>query len=333
MSSKKSKKYKLDKNKVVISILAVVIIVFLFVKYNSPSDGQVAAKVNGESIMKEDVLAQYLRIAPELRNSLTVYNILEGMITEELILQEADKAGVSVSEEEVSSSIEDILKIYDIDRNNLSQSLQENNMTLGELEDSFRRQIKINKFLNQTLYSEIDVSEEEMKAYYEENKELFAKPEKVKVSHILVNSSKEAEKVRNMVLGEAIFEDVAEKYSLCPSSERGGNLGWISPGETVPAFEQAAFALKPGQVSDIVETQFGFHIIKVYDKTEKDYMTFGFVDDDIMKYLMQQKKQNALYIYDQQLRKNAVIDIFMNPPEKPQGLPVTQLNKVRNNTP
>ncbi len=88
----------------------------------------------------------------------------------------------------------------------------------------------------------------------------------VKASHILVSSKKEADKIMNRLRSGAIFEDLAKKFSTCPSGRKGGDLGYFGKGQMVGPFEQAAFAMSKGEISQPIKTQFGFHIIKVTDK-------------------------------------------------------------------
>lgn len=141
----------------------------------------------------------------------------------------------------------------------------------------------------------ISVSDEEMQANYEANKKAYSKGETVSAKHILVD----AEETCNEILatinsGEKTFEDAATEYSTCPSGQRGGDLGEFGRGQMVKEFEDAAFAAEIGQVVGPVQTQFGFHLIKVEKKNEATIASFDEVKEVIRRNMLQQK-QNSVY--------------------------------------
>ncbi|MCL1948131.1 MAG: peptidylprolyl isomerase [Turicibacter sp.] len=141
------------------------------------------------------------------------------------------------------------------------------------------------------LFKNLHVSDEEAQAYYEANKGQFAEPT-VRASHILVDSEEKANELKAAINDGASFEELAKAESSCPSSERGGDLGEFGRGQMVPEFEQAAFDMEPGQVSDVVSTQFGHHLIKLVDRN--DTVPFDGVKEQITNYL-KSTKQNELY--------------------------------------
>jgi len=132
--------------------------------------------------------------------------------------------------------------------------------------ENVRKSLMTNHALK-LLLRDVTVSEEEVAAYYEENKEEFSEPEQVKASHILVESEDMAIEILAELEGkELTFEEAAEKYSTCPSKQRGGDLGFFTRGQMVTAFEEAAFQLEPGSMSEPVKTEYGWHIIMVAEK-------------------------------------------------------------------
>lgn len=145
------------------------------------------------------------------------------------------------------------------------------------------------------LFQKVSVSEEEMKAYYDENQEQFKKGETVSAKHILVESEEKCNEILEAITsGAKTFEDAAKESSTCPSGQRGGDLGAFGKGQMVPEFEQAAFAAEIGQVVGPVQTQFGFHLIKVDAKNEAEVAAFAEVKENIKNSLTQQK-QNEIY--------------------------------------
>ncbi|MDT8715710.1 peptidylprolyl isomerase [Clostridium sp. 19966] len=143
--------------------------------------------------------------------------------------------------------------------------------------------------------SKAAVKEEEMKNFYEANKEMFQEKESVRARHILVADLNEANSIHEKIKNGLDFAEAAVEYSTCPSNQRGGDLGFFTRGQMVPEFEAAAFALNVGEVSEPVKTQFGYHIIKLEEKkpaAEKDYEA---VKNMIGNNLVNQR-QNAMYL-------------------------------------
>ena len=139
-----------------------------------------------------------------------------------------------------------------------------------------------------------NVTEEEIAAYYEENKQQFAKPATVGAKHILVEEEgKCAQILESIVNGEKTFEDAAAEFSTCPSGQQGGDLGEFGKGQMVKEFEDAAFAAEVGQIVGPVQTQFGFHLIKVETKNEESVSLLEEVSEGIRKNLLHQKQNDA----------------------------------------
>ena len=141
------------------------------------------------------------------------------------------------------------------------------------------------------MFKTINVTDEECEAYYNENKEQF-KEEMIRAAHILVEEEEQANELLAAIEGGADFHELASANSKCPSGSRGGDLGDFGRGQMVPEFEQAAFALNIGEISGVVKTQFGYHLIKLLDK--KDVVPFTDVKGQIQQYLTS-KKQNEMY--------------------------------------
>lgn len=141
---------------------------------------------------------------------------------------------------------------------------------------------------------DIVVSEEEMKEYYDTNKQQFVQGSTVKAKHILTDSEDKCAEILQMIQNEEkTFEDAAKEFSTCPSKERGGDLGEFSRGQMVKEFEDAAFDAEIGHVVGPVKTQFGYHLIKVEDKKEAITIEFDKVKETIRRALTQQKQNKA----------------------------------------
>ncbi|PRR84260.1 peptidylprolyl isomerase [Clostridium vincentii] len=158
---------------------------------------------------------------------------------------------------------------------------------VNNLSKEILTQMTINKVL-----SEVTVTDEDAKKFYDENKEKFVQKPTVSAKHILVKTEEEAKNIKNEITEEKIsFEDSAIKYSTCPSKEQGGNLGSFERGMMVPEFEEVAFNAEIGKLTDGVKTQFGYHLIVVEDKKEGSEKTFDEVKDMVIGQLIQEGQQ------------------------------------------
>ena len=183
---------------------------------------------------------------------------------------------------------------------------------LYETEPEFKAELakmKENLLINYAggkVISAVTVSDKEIEAYYEENKNQFGGGETVNASHILVDSEEKAlELLAKIKAGEISFEDAAKENSSCPSKENGGNLGDFGKGQMVPEFDEAVFAMEVGAISDApVKTQFGYHLIKLNDKKESETMPFAEIKDEIKEGLLGEKRRAA---YDSKINQLKIL--------------------------
>ncbi len=175
----------------------------------------------------------------------------------------------------------------------LAQGYQDEADYLNEVEivrANLLKSYAIRKFLGEVKFEDGDVEK-----YYDANKTQFVEPPKVKASHILVPDEEKLGEVKSALDGGESFEDVAKAHSTCPSKERGGDLGFFGKGQMVPEFEQAAFAMNVGDVSEPVKTQFGFHIIKLDDKKPERELPLTEVRAQIEQHLLHQAQNQAYF--------------------------------------
>ncbi|WP_186763741.1 peptidylprolyl isomerase [Planomicrobium sp. CPCC 101079] len=214
------------------------------------------ASVNGTDIDKE-----------ELYEELVVANgaaALDTMISDEIVKQEAEKANVEVTQEEIDAE----MKIYEEQYGGaeaLESAIETSGMTVEQLEEEMKSYLLIEKLIG----PDIEITDEQIETYFEENKESFAQAEQVEASHILVATKEEAEEVAKKLEDGGDFAELAAEYSTdTATAEIGGELGSFGAGEMAIEFEEAAFAMAVDEISEPVETEYGFHIIKVTGKTE-----------------------------------------------------------------
>lgn len=252
-------------------------------KSEGKKEGAVLAEVNSGTITTGEFdrelknLPEYLKAMAETPQGRK--EMLDTMVIRELILQQAAKDGLDKSPE-----IED--KLQDL-----------------------KKRLIVETFLKKKVESDSNVSDEELKKFYDQNKDKFKVGEQVKASHILVKTEKEAKDALAALKAGGNFEDLAKKLSVDSSAAKGGDLGWFGKGNMVPAFEKAVFALKEGQLSDVVKSDFGFHIIKLTGKRAAGIRPFDEVKEQIKAALMPTKQQEIFQKIKDELKKTAKITI------------------------
>jgi parvulin-like peptidyl-prolyl isomerase len=165
------------------------------------------------------------------------------------------------------------------------------------------------KELEEEVSNNIEVTDKEVAKYYDEHKDKFSTPPKVKASHILVKTKEEAEEILKEIKGGGDFAALAKERSKCPSAKKGGDLGWISKGRMDPAFEKVAFALGTGDISDVVKTSSGYHIIKVEDKRPAKVKDLDKVKGSIERSLINDKREEVLKYLSSDIKSKVTIEI------------------------
>lgn len=247
--------------------------------------------------------------------------VLNGLIDRELLYQQAEKQGIKVDKKEVDERMSALQKRFPKEED-FKKTLERLGLTEAGLRSQFEKELAIKEMLDKKFAGKLTVTEQEMKKFYDENPDYFKTPERVRASHILIKvdpNASEADKAKAHQKIEDIqkkvnkgedFAALAKQYSECPSSAKGGDLDYFQHGQMVKPFEDAAFALKVGQVSDIVETQFGYHLIKVTDKKDAGQISFDEAKEKIKPFLEQQKMAEQVNQYVAQLKQTAKIEKF-----------------------
>jgi peptidyl-prolyl cis-trans isomerase C len=305
----------------------------------SVQETALVASVNGVAITGAEVerevnnLIQQFggQIPPEQMNQIQPRlqrQALDNLINMKLLGREAERSEITIDPEEVTKRIDEIAKRFP-SVEEFQKQLAASGMTERALRGQIEQALKIESMIEGKTGEATEVTEEEISAFYEENPENFQMPERVQASHILIGvaddddeSAKEEKQqqltdLRRQILEGADFAELAEQYSSCPSKAKGGDLGFFTRGQMVKPFEDVAFALATGELSDVVETQFGYHLIKVSDHEEERELPLEAVQDRIKAFLENRKREQAVNDYIIQLRNAATIeygDAFQPPP-------------------
>jgi peptidyl-prolyl cis-trans isomerase C len=287
------------------------------------------ASVNGKVITRADVddetdtiMMQFQgRIPPQQMGTMRSRiqkQALENLINTELLLQEADRKDIEPQEQKIEEKIGEISGRFPT-KEDFENQLASAGISEQELRDEIEEGMKIEAVLEAPISGAEQVTDKEVKDYYGNNPDRFQKQEQVQASHILIKFDPEdgpAEKdekfkklagIKKEIENGADFAGLAKEHSDCPSKSKGGDLGYFGRGQMVKPFEDAAFSMKKGELSDIVETRFGYHLIKVTDRTEGGAVPLSEAREDIELFLNNQKRQQAVNEYLNELRQGAEI--------------------------
>lgn len=259
----------------IVSVIAIAAFVFVLVSNGSGnSNNKKLAQFDGGSVTELDFYHEIKKQVTDEQFSTMVDTLVESKLIEEL----ADKAKITVTEEDMNKAIDEAAAYYG-GMESFEQVLQQYSTTL----ETFKEQIKPD-LLKKALYKQQNpATEDKIKAYFDDNKDTFATaPEKVRASHILVNTQEEADAIVADLKAGKDFAELAKEKSTDPgSAANGGDLDFFGHGDMVPEFENAAFSMEVGQISDIIPSDYGFHIIKLTDKQAGVYPTYDEVKDKV----------------------------------------------------
>jgi peptidyl-prolyl cis-trans isomerase C len=290
---------------------------------------EVVARINGETISGKDLDDAVRAIAgragpvpPDERDR--VYRgVLDNMIGYRLIIQEAKARKITVSDADVDAQVAQIRAQFPSDAQ-FQQALTAQKTTLEAVRNDARDGMSADKLVESEIASKVAVKPEAVTDFYQKNQDKFQQGPRVKASHILIGIPQNADaatKQQAKAKAEAVLKDLkagkdfaatAKANSQDPgSAPNGGDLGYFEQGQMVPPFEQAAFALKPGEMSELVETQFGYHIIKVAEKQDSRVVPIEEAKQQIEQYLTEQNRHAQTELFVNALKAKAKIEILI----------------------
>jgi peptidyl-prolyl cis-trans isomerase C len=287
----------------------------------------VVARVNGAEITKKALLNR----AEALRNQMPALEIgadfyqrvLADMVSGELLYQSVEQKGLAPTDAEVDSELQSQKGRLGGEAE-FQKALDSQGITVDELRVELKKEIAIQNLVEKQIMPTITVTEEEKHKFYDENSAQMKRPPQFRVAHILIGidakateeqkaeAKKKATAIHGMIEAGQDFAELAKKNSDDPGSkENGGELPWMSPGQTVPEFEAAARALKPGELSGVVETKFGYHIIRMKETREAGVIPYEEVQDRIDQFLKRKSLQEKIEGELQTLRAQGKVEVFI----------------------
>jgi peptidyl-prolyl cis-trans isomerase C len=290
----------------------------------------VVARVNGQDVTKED-FEKMIRMAeanagmtipPERRDGI-LRQLLDELVVHTLLEQEASHRALAATDADVDTRLRDLRQRFPTQAE-FDDALKERGLTLDALRHDVRRDIAAEKLMSAELAAVPAPSDDEAKDYYAKNPDKFKEEESIRASHILIRMAPDADAATKAKAKAAIdqalqrakggedFAKLAQEFSQDPGSAvKGGDLNYFKRGMMVPEFNDAAFALQPGQLSDVVTTQYGYHIIKVTDRKPGRMMPFEEAAPRIKQFLEQQKKQDRRKAVIEELKTKAKIEVLI----------------------
>lgn len=263
-------------------------------------------------------IASQGRQIPEAMQEEIENNILDKLIDRELLHQESLEKKIHIEPNVVAEEIKKLKEKYP-DPTAFDALLNQMNMAENDLQSLITKGLAIKTLVEEHATIGIAVTDTESREFYAAHPEYFKRPERVKASHILIKQEADADAAQKAEAQKKIeaiqqrlakgedFETLAREVSEGPSAPQGGDLGFFGRGQMVKPFEDAAFALPPGKVSDIVPTQFGLHLIKVMEKAPEETVSYEEAKDRIVLNLTNEKRQKTMEDYLEKLRKAASI--------------------------
>jgi len=319
---------------IMISCLAMVPPAQAEVNKLQPADDRVAlvngvsidrGEYDGEVFMVEKTLLGYGKPLTPAQIASVQTDVLESMIRREILYQESRKAGIKPDDNAVNAELKSVRQQFPGEKEFKSE-LSKRLISEETLRSKLERNSSVQQYVERQFGSKTEVSDTDMVTYYESHLDLFKQPFQVRVSHIMVRldptwdkSRKEEARrkieliLKNLKKGQD-FNDLAREQSDGPTRANGGDLGYLRMGQLEKQFESAIVDLKPGEITQIIETDNGFHIFKVADKKPETVLAYENVKEKIRKFLREDKSRQQADLQARKLREKANIEIFMKEP-------------------
>ncbi len=296
----------------------------------------VVVTVNGQGITAQELERQLGALISNVRNRLPPEQLaqlgprfreqaINQLVAKQLLKEQVAKANITATEEELAEAR------AKIEANmppglTIAELLKQRNLSEEQFQKEFSEEFRINKLIEQQTSGSTNITAEEVRAFYDQNPDQFKQPETATARHILIGiepadsdevkaeKKAKAEKVREQLLAGGDFVALAASESDDPGSKDNGGVYTFPRGQMVPAFEEAAFSQPLGEIGPLVETRFGYHIIKVDERKEARAISFEEVQTNLTQFLVSRQVQKAAQEYVEGLRSNAQVQVLIDQP-------------------
>lgn len=287
------------------------------------------ADVNGDTITRTEfenairaLEARAGQPVPAEQRDQVLRDLLDDLVAYRLLRQEAVRRQLTVPDAAIDERMQTLRAQFPSNAA-FERALKAQQMTVEKLRDDARTDLLVDQLLEQEVASQIEVKPSDVSAFYEKNPDRFQQPESMRASHILVavppnaddatraKARARAQEALKAARAGQDFAQLARRYSQDASAQQGGDLGFFPRGQMVPAFDQAAFALEVGQISDLVETEFGFHVIKALEKRPPRTVPFVEAAPQIQAYLENEQRREKGRALVDQLKATGSVRIFI----------------------
>ncbi len=268
----------------------------------------IVARVNGECVSREYYLLKVKLYDININDYQQAYDFLNFIINNILLLQQGKKNKIKITKEELKDEIKKFVPGYS--EKEIRKIIKKSKIRYSDWFSDLKEKILIRKEINYLAEKNIKIKDDELKDYFWSNIVNYRKLKKVKARQIVVADKEKADEIIIKLNNGASFEELARKFSITSESEKGGDLGYFSE-KDMPAFiTNAVFSLKKGQISNVVQSKYGFHIFKCEDILEAETPAFEDVKQEVYNDFFEEKKNSFFNIMMENLRKSAKITIY-----------------------
>jgi peptidyl-prolyl cis-trans isomerase C len=285
-------------------------------------NGQLVSRAEFDEVVESNIARYEMQSGQEFDQSerpLLERQVLDGLITRTVLEQETERLDIVVEEERFQQTLGQFLSQFP-NESAYQMALEQQGFTEEQFEEELRRQMVIEELIRSQVYDQVEVQEEAMREFYDANPQYFQQPEQVAARHIILTTEDnpsederaalEAELagIREEIVNGAEFGEMARTHSQGPSGPSGGSLGVFGRGQMVPEFEDQAFSLEVGEVSDVFETQFGYHIVQVTERVPATTLSFEESREQIRQFLTEAERNEGAQQYVEELRAAATVE-------------------------
>lgn len=253
--------------------------------------------------------------------------LLDTLVERMLLLQAARQAQITATDEEVDRGV--LRMSGDYPTEDFNEVLARGQLSLAELRARVATRLTIEKLFTHHVYPRVAVTEEELRTYYAAHEADFHEPERVHAAQLVVKGLDEARKLQAQLRAGKKFSDLARLYSLSADAKLGGDLGYFPRGQMPPAFDEVVFRLGVGQVSDVVSTEYGYHLFKVLDRKPARKRDFAEVRGQVEAKLLERKRAEAQEAFTAELREKAKVVVNEATLQTIQGRPAPRAEAAR----